>query len=527
MAVNNKKDWFKIKGYPHIGIPPKYQERYKWIQPYITNPDKITRHAFLPFIHKTSKVRRFRKFYCKLNGKLVVKSEDGKQKNRTRDAKSRELYYASHLDSLIFSYYAKKLGELYEQKIIKLKIPNVATAYRTIPCTKKKQKGKNKCNIDFANDVFEFIHAYPNNEFVAITFDIKGFFDELNHHKLKEKWLELLKTEEQNENQQDFLKNDKLPPDHFNIYKNITRYAYVDIIDLFETFKNQIITQRKNKDGIHGPRKKKKVTKIRFLRNQDAVAFCSKKDFLNIKDKLVRNKRYIKKDGKTITRNFGIPQGSPISSVLANIYMLDFDKKINDFIKSIGGLYRRYSDDMVVVVPFESKTEIINLMSSSIEESCLQIQPEKTQIFHFKREQERLKCGQEFKESINWNKNLIYLGFEYDGETVFLKSASLSGYYRKMKRHIYRSKFFSQHIRNKTRGTIFKRRIFKKFTYIGANRRRVWKFDEKSNQFKKTDRYDWGNFLSYAYKAANVTMNNKIKQQTRKHWNRVNTLIRN
>src|SRR5690606_12161555 len=114
-------------------IPPKYQERYRWIQHYITNPDKIARHAFLPFIHKTSKVRRFRKSYCKLNGKLVVKSEDGKQKNRTRDAKSRELYYASHLDSLIFSYYAQKLGELYEQKIIKLKIPNVATAYRTIP----------------------------------------------------------------------------------------------------------------------------------------------------------------------------------------------------------------------------------------------------------------------------------------------------------------------------------------------------------------------------------------------------------
>lgn len=525
MAVIKNKDWFKIKGYPHIGIPPKHDDRYKWIQPYVTNAEKIASHSFLPFIHKISKVRKFRKTYSKIDGRILVNSDNGKQKNRIRNEKKRELYYASHFDSLIFSYYAQKLGELYEQKVVKYNMPDIATAYRTIPCTNTTQLG-NKCNIDFANDVFEFINKYPYREFVTITFDIKGFFDELDHRILKEKWLELLKDEEQKKFQLDSIKDNKLPPDHYNVYKNITRFAYVDLIDLFNTFKGQIITQKRNNVGIPGPRKKKKILKIRFLRNQGAIAFCSKNDFLKVKSKLVRNKRYIKKDGKTIIRNFGIPQGSPISSVLANIYMIDFDKKINDYVESFRGLYRRYSDDMVVVAPMEFKDDILQLMSSSIEDICLQIQPEKTQVFHFVRDQESLICGQEFNETINWNKNLIYLGFEFDGETVFLKSASLSGYYRKMKRHIHRSKFFAKHIRNKTRGTIFKRRILKKYTFLGAKRRRIWKLNRKNNTFKKTDRYDWGNFISYAYKAANVMMNNKIKQQTRKHWNKVNSLIR-
>ena len=94
-----------------------------------------------------------------------------------------------------------------------------------------------------------------------------------------------------------------------------------------------------------------------------------------------------------------------------------------------------------------------------------------------------------------------------------------------MKRHIHRAKYYTKHIKNNTRGRLFKRRILKKFTYIGAKRRRIWRFDKNLNQYEKTDKYDWGNFLAYAYKAANVMMSNKIKQQTQKHWNRINDMI--
>ena len=66
--------------------------------------------------------------------------------------------------------------------------------------------------------------------------------------------------------------------------------------------------------------------------------------------------------GNTVTKDFGIPQGSPISAVLANIYMLDFDYEINKYLESIGGIYRRYSDDMVAICPLDKKDEVIKLL---------------------------------------------------------------------------------------------------------------------------------------------------------------------
>ena len=40
--------------------------------------------------------------------------------------------------------------------------------------------------------------------------------------------------------------------------------------------------------------------------------------------------------------------------------------------------------------------------------------------------------------------------------------------------------------------------------------------------FIKSEYYNWGNFLSYAFKAADIMIKNKIKQQTRKHWKILN-----
>jgi len=147
-------------------------------------------------------------------------------------------------------------------------------------------------------------------------------------------------------------------------------------------------------------------------------------------------------------------------------------------------------------------------------------------VFQFKREKGKLLCGQEFDKVVNWNKNFIYLGFEFDGESVLLKSASLSGYYRKMKRTVRRAKHFANNRYSKTKGTIFKRRIFKKFSYKGAKRTRKYLWNEKEKKFVKTDSYNWGNFLSYAYKASNIMVNNKIKSQTKRHWNILNDLLK-
>jgi hypothetical protein len=508
--AKKKKDWFKIKRYPHIGLPLNDSERYIWIQKYVTNPDKIAKHSFLPFIHKTSRVKKFRKKYNPLDGQIIKKYINDKKIFRHPDEKKRELFYASHLDSLIFSYYSMELSKKYENKITENNLNDVVNAYRSIPKNPEKKDAPNKCNIDFANDVFTYILDYKEDNFSVIAFDISSFFDNLDHKILRNIWAEMLET-------------DKLSKDHFNVYKNITRFSHVDIVDIFDTFKTKIYTRKKNIDGEYLPIKQKKIDNINYLRSQNAIAFCTEKDFFKVKNKLLQPSKTRKlKNGEIIYRNLGIPQGSPISSVLANIYLFHFDKIINDFMNKNNGIYRRYSDDMVIVCPLEIKEKISNIIYKEIKKFKLEIQPIKTQIFEFKRINNKLICGQEFENIVNWNKNFIYLGFEFNGENVFLKSASLSNYYRKMKRTIRRAKHFSKNTFSKNKGIIFKRRILKKFTYKGAKRIRKYLWDDKEKKFLKTNSYNWGNFLSYAYKASDIMIKNKIKQQTKRHWNIIN-----
>lgn len=507
-----KKDWFKIKKYPHIGLPLKIEDRYKWIEKYITSPIDIKDHSFLPFIHKTSKVRKFRKKYSSQDGQLIQTKHNGKAHNRVTDIKQRELYYASHLDSLIFSYYAEQLSIAYEDQLTSHNLTDVVNAYRSVPLDSSKVDGPNKCNIDFAEDVFDYIKKFDQQEFAVICFDIKSFFDNLDHKVLLKAWCNVMSV-------------DSLPPDHFNIFKNITRYSYVDIVDIFKKFQNNIFIQKRNSLGEPLPIKRKKISKIKFLRNQHAVAFCTKKEFFKYKNELLKSSKTVGQKGNTSKKKFGIPQGSPISSILANIYLFEFDKKISDYLSN-GGIYRRYSDDMVVVCNLSQKTDIQKIIYDTIAEFKLEIQKTKTQIFHFKRDNGALVCGQEFQNGVNWNKNFIYLGFEFDGTITLLKSASISGYYRKMKRTIKRAKMHSLRKFNKNRGEIFKAKILKKFSYKGAHRRRKWMWDDKTKKFQKSDHYDWGNFLSYAYKASESMADNKIKNQLKRHWNIINRLLK-
>lgn len=517
MAVNKlvkkEKDWFKLKRYPHIGYPLLAKDRHVWIEPYVKNPLIVAAHNFLPFIHKKSKVRKFRKEYCEVCGKLLYTIKDGKKTTRKASKpKERELFYAGHLDALVYSYYAELLTKEYEKILSNKNLTDVVTAYRKIPITHGSKKYK--CNIDFAVDVFKSINEYPKDNFVAIAFDIKGFFDNLNHKLLREQWKKVLG-----------LTTEPLPDDHFNVYRNITRFSYIDLVDIFQEFQNQIFV----KASAHGNPTitRKRVSKIKYLKKADAIAFCTKEEYLKKRKSLVKKQRFIKDaTGITKTKDFGIPQGSPISAVLANIYMLDFDYEINKYLESIGGIYRRYSDDMVAICPLDKKNEVIKEFTDKIKESYLTIQDKKTQIFHFERQRRVLRCGQEFPNGINYNKNFIYLGLEFDGKNAKIKSASISGFYRKMKRTIKRGKHFSNQPNNKYSGELFKARLLKRFSYKGANRRNKYIWNASKSYFEVSQHFDWGNFISYAKKAQKIKFPNKIKSQTKRHWNKLEKLLK-
>jgi len=50
-------------------------------------------------------------------------------------------------------------------------------------------------------------------------------------------------------------------------------------------------------------------------------------------------------------KTHGIPQGSPISDLLANMYLLNFDCAVRKILDALGGSYLRYSDDILLVAP--------------------------------------------------------------------------------------------------------------------------------------------------------------------------------
>lgn len=91
------EEWFKLKKYPHIGLPITIKD-YGRVKDYILNRANICKHSFLPLIHKCIVQHKYR----------PDKSRKDKTKTqrrfRTKSTKERHIYFSSHIDSLIFSY---------------------------------------------------------------------------------------------------------------------------------------------------------------------------------------------------------------------------------------------------------------------------------------------------------------------------------------------------------------------------------------------------------------------------------------
>lgn len=126
------------------------------------------------------------------------------------EKKSRPIRYGARRDAYIFAHYRRKLAVLYEQRLADMGISDCPIAYRQIP---KPGSNGGKCNIDFAKDAFDEVDRL--GDCVAVALDIKGYFENLSHKVIKRIWCDLLGV-------------DELPPDHYAVFKNITRYRFVD-----------------------------------------------------------------------------------------------------------------------------------------------------------------------------------------------------------------------------------------------------------------------------------------------------------
>lgn len=273
--------------------------------------------------------------------------------------------YASHLDSHIFGYYAALLEPHYEATLAAQELTESILAYRKLSLPGS-QRGK--CNIHFANETFEWIKQQEHC--VAFAFDVEGFFDSIDHILLKQRWGNLLGVSQRGE-------------DHYRVFRAITKYSWVDLEQMSKAL------------GFG-----------RNRREKSREPFCRPKEF----GEKIAKAGLIEVNRKSM----GIPQGSPISSLLSNFSMLDFDCAMATNVASWGGLYRRYSDDILVVVPTCFKDQVSAATVACLTEhsnGSLMLNEGKTVVSSFSRNNGTLQA----------DVPLSYLGFEFDGCKKFIR----------------------------------------------------------------------------------------------------------
>lgn len=391
-----KDSWFKKQNeliqkrrprrYLHFDKPIPSLTRQIWNE--ITDIKLIETHSFFPLLKNPKSSRVYKK--------------DPETKTKTIEWKERPISYASHYDSLIYSWYTHQLEFFYEQRLEQAGLSENVIAYRKL--------GK-KSNIDFSLEVFEFVKKLP--QCITLSLDIKKFYDTLDFIELKKAWKANLNL------------ND-LPKDHYAVFKSITKFAYIRAREIM------------------------RLKKISFEKNPKSKFILNTKVLEEL-----RNNRKVKQN-----KLVGIPQGTPISCALSNLYMFNFDKAVSEKVNNLGGLYRRYSDDILVVCPDKNGLEDLEIfIKEKIDSLKLKIQETKTEKRYFSHRTTGIVCLDEKGNS----SRLQYLGVILDDSGMSLRHKGYAKFERKMRNAIKRKIVESQE--NKT--PFFKRKIYESYSPLG------------------------------------------------------------
>ncbi len=413
------KDWYRPRRYVHLDWPLQRFEA----DAFVTSPEHVAAHGFLPFITYDISEPRFR-------------PSDG-----TVEEKKRPIAFAAHADAHIFAFYASKLRGLLEQQIVARGLSDSVLGYRRHPLK--------KCNIHFANDAFDLIKCLGECDAVAI--DVEKFFDTLDHTHLKRTWADLLGRRD-------------LPDDHYAVFKAVTRFATIDRDKLYREF------------GFG-----------RRARENNRRPNCTPKEF---RDR-VRGKGLV-----DANRNrFGIPQGSPISAVLSNLYMLEADTRIEALVSAAGGVYRRYSDDILLICRPNDRKRLERSVVQVASEMKLTINGSKTVRSQFRYDD----LGR-----LSADRPLQYLGFDFDGQRKMIRSKTIARFTRRMLQGVRSAaRAARKSIKRGGEGRIRRRELFDRFSHLGGR-----------------------NFVRYGYRAAAIMNDETPRRQLRRFWNRLNQAIR-
>lgn len=378
-----------LKHYPHFDKRISLPE----INALVSDPARVAKNKFYPFFLYHETWQPFR----------------GKDDGEDRPApKSRPIRYAARKDAYILTQYRRILAEKYEARLLELGIENCPIAYRKI----SKAEGGGKCNIDFAKDAVDEVLRLKNC--VAIALDIKGYFENLDHDRIKRIWSELLDV-------------DRLPADHFTVFKNVTNYH---VVDQKEVYRRLGILETV---VVNGYPREIYTKAFRDMPTQ----LCTAADFRNkicggdpALPSLVRGN--VDEHGQALKH--GVPQGAPISDLIANFYLLDFDQALHNFAESKGGKYMRYSDDILLIIP-GGEPEAMGAEEFSINEiskngEALEIKSAKTCVVGFHDNGDTLSF--DHIKGPQGKNGFEYLGFRFDGKKVYVRDSTISRLYRKV-----------------------------------------------------------------------------------------------
>lgn len=508
-----------FKNYTHFDINPKFktpQEKFKYFEEFFAKND-ISKYNFKPFIRYEIKEKRFvKKENEKPENNYFYESENKNAKLYWHKLKVRPITYASHKDSYIYSYYSFLLWKKYEEFLKLYNLDKNILAYRTV----QNINSKNfvwKNNIDFALDVFQDIKNIENC--IVFAFDISWFFDTLDHSILKKELIKVLWVS-------------TLTNDWYKILKNLTKFCYVDKADIVN---NNLIKR------VDIKKKFPKVIDIDKF-NQTKEKFKNEWKYL-----IKTNPDFPEYNDKNPDKKFiWIPQWTPISWMLANLYMNKFDILLKEYVDNLKWKYYRYSDDILLIIPFSDNNflEQINLTSNFIinkikEDLKLKINNSKTEISIFSKG--KIIKNVEFINNNFCYKNennitpLQYLWFTFDGYRVLIRNKTLANYYKKLIQSIKRL----YHLKGKKKDKNWK---IISFNHIKWNRILLWKLNRKYlynwvDRWKRYIKIDWKYrlddkdnnklylwFLSYWYHSHKVfqkfckwSINNGIKKQLAWH----------
>lgn len=423
----------KIKSYKHFDNKFNFKASGHLIKNMVSDSrlEKVACHSFLPHIKILTKTPRF-----KFDENLSIYG---------LETKIRPISYASHFDSYLYSFYAYSLTKEYEKHIKKEGFDNTVLAYRS--------DLNGDCNIQFAKKAFDAIKQMTkvHNKCISIALDIKGYFDNIDHILLKEKWCKIINQTE-------------LPKDQYQLFKSVTKYSYVNKRSILKHFKITL-DKEKRLDNL-----------LSLIPDTSSNStFNEKFNLLRGEKLIIKNKPKVEKNGEISHK--GIPQGSAMSAVLSNIYLIDFDKWLTVLSNHMGFHYFRYCDDLLIVCKSDQASYLIQQIMEEIKlHYKLHIQEKKTEIIEFRKN----SCGQirsfNIKDKLaprspvpkeeRFYKNLQYLGFEFNGQNIYIRPGSLSRYFRKAKGKITKTIMMSYG--KKTReDTVLKKQLYLKYTHFG------------------------------------------------------------